>query len=356
MRRLTITWKTIGATPILVAATLLPASSSCSSNTTIGAGGSGGTGGNSQSQSSSSASSSSAGGGGGGFNPVGSSSSTGGAGPCENPSDVPIDFTVDVPAPGTPADPGQICALMAEPVTSNTAATITLTPDPQDIQLATGFVSVDNALAADVVGTPTITLTGMFAISGAINVTNVTPIAGGYSFDAQFVQALTSSPSFSWQVQATASFELQCNTPSDPTRTVEANTIIHLCFDDTYENLHWVSSGGVCNVCEIIAEMAPSPIVADTTGDDLPLADALRLRLRLLAKVGNAVVLLAENDGGDGMHYQWQPSSGEIEQLAPDVVLWRLDGDSPETEALLQVAAHNDEGAAIAMYEWELAA
>jgi hypothetical protein len=143
-----------------------------------------------------------------------------------------------------------------------------------------------------------------------------------------------------------ATFTLACG-PMEP-RTVESITHIHLCAEPP--DVAWVSSGDVCNVCDIIAEMAPSPIVPDVGGDDLPLGKVLRLQVKTLARVGRALVLLAEHDGGEGQTHDWRCTAGEIEQLAPDVVVWT----PPEAPGphLVQAAVHGDEAAAVASMTW----
>jgi hypothetical protein len=136
------------------------------------------------------------------------------------------------------------------------------------------------------------------------------------------------------------------------TRVVESFTFIHLCFGDM--DLTWVSSGDTCKSCDIIAEMAPSPIVPDASADDLPLARVVRLRITVLARIGGALVLLAENDGGDGVSYAWRPSGGEISELAPDVIVWTPPRDPGPH--LIQAAIEGDDGAAVASFTFQEAA
>jgi hypothetical protein len=107
-------------------------------------------------------------------------------------------------------------------------------------------------------------------------------------------------------------------------------------------------------VCRIIAEMAPSPIVPDSTGDPLPLSQVLRLRIVELARVANVVVLLAENDGGAGLEYEWQASAGKIEHLAPDVVAWTLEeGLAAPT---IHAAVWGSDAAAVASFAFNVEA
>lgn len=109
-------------------------------------------------------------------------------------------------------------------------------------------------------------------------------------------------------------FTSQCGPGPNDTRTVESSTTIHLCFEEKQpadKQLTWVSSGDECKVCDIIAEMAPSPIVPDKREDELPLARAPPAAACPITHVGRAVALLAENDGGTDVDYAWRVSGGE---------------------------------------------
>jgi hypothetical protein len=129
-------------------------------------------------------------------------------------------------------------------------------------------------------------------------------------------------------------------------RQVHAVTDVHLCLVENQPA--WASSGQSCCVCRIIAEMAPSPIVPDKHADELPLAQALRLRIVELARVSNTIVLLAENDGGEGLEYEWLPSAGRIERLADDVVAWTLEEGTPDP--FVQAAVYGKSAAAVASF------
>jgi hypothetical protein len=100
--------------------------------------------------------------------------------------------------------------------------------------------------------------------------------------------------------------------------------------------------------------MAPSPIVPDKQADDLPLARAMRLRIVELARISNSLVLLAENDGGEGLEYEWHVSAGRLEQLAPDVVVWTLEQGMPDP--LIQTAVWGEHSAAVASFAFNEAA
>jgi hypothetical protein len=155
------------------------------------------------------------------------------------------------------------------------------------------------------------------------------------------------------RVTVRTTFDVACAPDGGAAKQVHAATDIHLCTDDT-GGPAWVSSGDACVVCRIIAEMAPSPIVPDKAADGLPLARALRLRVVELARVANRVVLFAENDGGEGLDYEWHPSAGEVERLAPDVIVWTV--AEGMAAPLMQVAVVGESAAAVATWAWNAAA
>ncbi len=350
MRRLRIVVGTrAGALPVLVAATLAAAcgdAEGSSDDTSAGAGGA------------SDAGHDVAGtGGSGGFGGFDGASGTAGV-PFDAPAEaatcpqfsVEDTYTVDVPPDGTPAEPGVICAVSVSPVQSNQAARVTLTKYSPQLEVAQGFVAVAPALASVAGGTPTITVVSAQPQAlAAMQVTNVQAVAGGWAFHAAWPGPLTGlDASSAAQMVVKASFDVACTPDGGGARLVEAITNVHLCLGDT--DVEWVSSGDLCTVCRVIAEMAPSPIVPEQRTDALPLARALRLRVVPLARVGKSVVLLAENDGGSGLEYEWHASSGSIERLAADVIVWHLaDGDEP---SLIQAVLRGDGGAAVATWDW----
>lgn len=354
MRNLRLSWsRASGAVPFLVAAAVLPAA--CGGNvetnsTSAGGGGAATTAGSAGTGTAGS-------GGGGGFVLVGGAdggtTSTGGAADlCSDQGQSEFTFTVPLPDPGVPAEPGQICAQNPPTVTSNAAARVTLTKYSAALNLAMGFVAIAADLQSTVVGTPAIEV-----VAAATNellgmvVTDVQPTMGGFTFHAEWPQMLDLPPESWVHMAVKTTFTSQCGPDPADQRTVEATTIVHLCFEGN--DLVWVSSGDECKVCEIIAEMAPSPIVPDKRADDLPLARALRLRVRPIVKVGRQVVLMAENDGGDGVEYAWRASGGELRSIAPDVVVW-----TPPKEGgphLLQAVVTGEHTAGVASYTLEAA-
>ena len=337
------------ALPALLAAALVPAAATCGEGETtpvehggasVGSGGA-----TSGSQSS---------GTGGAFVTSSTTATTGAGGaggaPFCDPGTIEQTFTVELPAPGVPAEPGQICAVAMGPVDSNGAARVTLVKDAQTIQSAKGQIEIAPALAGLVQGLPTIEVVDATdpQLSGML-VSNVQPVAGGFSFDASWADPLALGPGQFVRMTVRVTFEIGCGPGGDPKQSVASITYVQLCGDD--DVMSWVSSGDECKVCAIIAEMAPSPIVPDEAADDLPLARVLRLRLVPVARVGRTVVLFAENDGGPDLAYAWHPSGGRVTALAPDVVVWDPP-DEPGPHAV-QVVAHGDEAAAVA--SWALA-
>jgi hypothetical protein len=269
---------------------------------------------------------------------------TSASGPC-GPAVIPMTYIVSVPPAGVPADPGQICAIRLPPVTSNTAARITLTSYSAVSRTAFGSVSVPAALASAIVGLPTISVVSAPAGFDTLTVSNLRFTPGGFAFEASWPGAMY-PPLSGARMTLMATFALSC--ADGGTQTVESTTELDLCLDGT--TLEWVSSGDACTVCEVIAEMAPSPIVPSTHGDDLPLGRVLRLRVVELARAGRTVLLLAENDGGHGTDYTWQVSGGRVERVAPDIVLWTLPpGDEVPSG---QVAVWTDAGAAVESFVW----
>jgi hypothetical protein len=236
-----------------------------------------------------------------------------------------------------------------DPATSNLAARVTLTKSPMADNIATGFVAIDALLQTEVLGTPTILVTASNDPQlKQMQVTNIVAVAGGFSFDAEWPLPFNVGPN-SWEnMTVQVSMYLRCDPQAMTMRLVESITYINLCTDKG--ELTWVSSGNVCNACDIIAEMAPSPIVSDKRFDDLPLGRVMRLRVVPLARIGASVVLLAENDGGTELSYSWFPSAGKIEQVAEDIAIWTPPSDL--LPHIVQVAVQGDEAAAVATFAW----
>lgn len=264
-------------------------------------------------------------------------------------------FTVDLPPEGVPATPGQICSATLEPVESNRAARLTLTQFVNGGQSAKGHIAIEPQLLQRIVGTPKVqVLDASHPELLSLNVSAAVPTSDGYDLLVTWPTPLSFEPGFEGnqgfaRFTAMIELELACD-PAPLTRVVHAAHDLHLCLDDQHQDVQWVSSGDQCVVCRIIAEMAPSPIVPDASADALPLAQVLRLRVLELMRVGSSVVLFAENDGGEGVEYEWHASVGSVERLAPDVVLWTL--EQGMAAPMMQVAAMSDNGAAVATFSW----
>lgn len=262
------------------------------------------------------------------------------------------EYEVELPPEGTPATPDQVCAVVAEPVESGRAARVVLTLPGPDLQVARGLIEIEPALRARVVGLPVVEVIDATApaLSG-LTVQNLTPVAEGFTFDATFADPIPTDVT-TWELAVVrmtvrVSLEIGCP-PSAETKTLHAATDLHLCIDD--RSLEWVSSGERCIVCRVVAEMAPSPIPPGERADALPLARALRVRVRELARISNTLVLLAEHDGGEGLQYDWHPSAGEVERLAPDVVAWTV--EEGMQDPMIQAAVWGEAGAAVASFAW----
>jgi hypothetical protein len=343
-----------GAAPVLLAAALVGGAASCGGSSVsapadASAGGAtGGSGGNGF------------GGGSGGlvFGGAGGTGGTGGTGgiggspfcPSSSHFDTQI---VTVPDPGVPADPGQICAVSTAPVVSNAAARVSLMKYSPALELAQGTVTLDPNLAGGVAGSLAISVVASTPSAlQAMQVDSIVQTPTGWTFHATWPAPLDLHPDGYTSITVRVQFLVNCDPSGNVNQLVSADTVIDLCLGDS--DLDWVSSGDLCTVCHLVAEMAPSPIVPEPKPDTLPLARVLRLRLAELARVGDDVVLLAENDGGEALAYEWHPSSGSIEALAPDIVIWRsAAGTSPR---FIQTAVVGDAGAAVASFSLDEAA
>jgi hypothetical protein len=257
----------------------------------------------------------------------------------------PCRFTVELPPEGVPAEPGQICAARIVPVESNRAASISLQPTGPAFRDVTGLVLVAPELLGMTVGTPELELidaTDASLLPFTVDSLEADP--SGFRFTGHFGDGPTLCVDSLTRVTMRVSLQVMC--PEAP-QLVHAVTDAHLC-GANIGSAEWVSSGSVCSVCRVIAEMAPSPIVPDHDPDGLPLAGVLRLRIVELARISGSVVLLAEHDGGGGLSYEWRATDGELRQLAPDVIALSL----PITASapLVQVAAFGQDSAAVASW------
>lgn len=332
-----------GTLPVVVAAAIVPAAAcGAPDGTGLSQAGHAGAGGVQTSAGGGSAGRDAAIGAGGSIFNV-SSGGAGGLGPGQ------CGFTVEVPAEGVPAEPGQICSASMVPVDSNRAAQVRLLAPVAAVGDAGlswgGQIDVAPAIASLLVGAPVVEVidaTDPALMKGTVSQITRTP--QGYSFQAEWPWSTSFASDGLTRITVRVTLELSC---PPATQIVHAVTDIHLC-QDAGRQPEWVSSGSVCSVCRIIAEMAPSPIVPDKAGDDLPLARVLRLRIVELARISGTVVLLAENDGGDGLEYEWHVSGGRVERLAPDVIAWTLEPDV--TAPFAQAAVWG--GAAAAVATW----
>jgi hypothetical protein len=267
---------------------------------------------------------------------------------------------VDLPPEGTPALIEAICIDVGDSATtSGWGARVTLSGSPRFS--TAGTIEIAPALANRVVGRPTVALLEADPPAwGDIVLTGVRDRAfGGFEFDVSWPKV----PPFRDGVRITmeVTFVVRCNEEGGPpsdgpetTRTVKALTNLVLCGSSVNAS-SWLPSGEICNVCAIIAEMAPTPIVPARHEDPLPLGEALRLNVKTIARVGRSFVLLAEHDGGSSGHtYAWKASAGELVRVADDIVTW-----TPPEGAMLelvQVAVESARAAGVASLRWDRAA
>jgi hypothetical protein len=274
---------------------------------------------------------------------AGRDSSTGGSGFDCNPNRGCYTMTIDIPAEGMPIEPGQVCAATVEPVESNRAALVTLERSAASLEMVTGTVAIDPAVS--VLGTPSVeVLDATHPALLSLQLSPLEPSTGGFTFQGSFPAPLGLDAAYGFErMTLRVTLEAACDGGS---RQVHAVTDVHLCMIENEPA--WASSGQSCCVCRIIAEMAPSPIVPDKHSDELPLAQALRLRIVELARIANTIVLFAENDGGEGLDYEWLPSAGRIERLADDIIAWTLDEGTPDP--FVQAAVYGKDAAAVASF------
>jgi hypothetical protein len=244
-------------------------------------------------------------------------------------------FTIPVPEAGVFPDLASVCAA-STPVQSNTAATITLSNWNGNALTADGFIAITSDLLNALVGDPVIT-------GGNMTVQQLTKTTNGYTFKAS--QLLSTSMTLKVTLQ------VACGDAGldGGVQTVESTTDLALCIVGNADA--WESSGSTCIQCCVVCEMAPTPITSDNTGDDLPLARALRLRVIELARAGNQVVLFAQNDAGEEAEYEWHVTGGTFEKIAADVIVWTLP-DTREKQPFGQLALWNDEGAIVENFYW----
>ena len=341
MRKLRVVFTTLGgAVPALLAAVLVPTVDACGSDSPVSGDASTAEAGKDSSSDSSVDSP---------LFPDGSPNvdASDGAAPVCFGGFPPVSYIVQLPPPGVVADPGQICAVVSPPVSSNTSARVTLTKYSPSLETADGFIAVPSAIVASMVGLPAVTVSASSDPKFAgLQVTGMAPVSGGYQFQASWPGALPHS-SFGGQMTVKTSFTINCG--DGATQTVESITKIDFCIDG--DSFDWVSSGDACTVCQVIAEMAPSPIVSDNRGDDLPLGRVIRIRVVEVARAGRQVLLFAENDAGDDAKFEWRISGGALERIADDVMLWSMPDEGSESP-FGQVAVWNEAGAVVENFLW----
>lgn len=259
-------------------------------------------------------------------------------------------YEVKLPDVGQPAVAGEICAVEVEPVISNGAARVSLDlPEGRNPKVpVVATLTLAAELRAQMLGPPVVELIDASNLS--LLDAELSPLeetADGYTFVVTWPANAFLPPQDMTRVSFRTALDLSCDTG---TRLVNAVTDVHLCGGSELSPTVWASTGDTCIVCNVIAELAASPIIPDHRASGLPLGQAMRARIVELAKVGGSVVLFAENDGGQATAYEWHATGGSLEHIAEDVVIFRADGSTPAPS--LQVAIVSDEGVAVVSYAY----
>ena len=273
----------------------------------------------------------------------------GGSGSTVPPNDCD-GYTIQLPDAGLPAGPGELCSVTIEPVMNQSAARVTLSASDEELRTsAVGHITLSPELDALVAGVPVLEIVDASEPKLLeAQLSELTPSDGGYTFTVTWPEGARLLAEDQTRVYFRTAFDLTCETGA---RLVHSTTEVHLCGGFGTVPSTWASPGDDCAVCRIIAELAASPIIPDHQQSALPLGQALRARVVELARVGQSVVLFAENDGGQASSYEWHASGGRVEQIAPDVVIWHL--EPGELAASMQVAIIAEAGAAVVSYDFE---
>lgn len=257
-------------------------------------------------------------------------------------------YEMVLPEVGEPASAGELCAMTIEPVMNDGSVHVRLMVDGDDVHAVTsGKLLLAPELMAELEGTPALVVVRATDPKLlAAEVSELVAEADGYSFNVTWPSDAKLDADDLTRVTFRTAFDVACESGS---RLVHALTEMHLCGGYPGEPSAWASSGDTCAVCRIIAEVAASPIIPEHEKSALPLGQAMRARLVELSRVGDSVVLFAENDGGAASSYEWHVSGGTFEQIAPDVIVFRASADATPS---VQVAIVSDDGAAVVSYAY----
>jgi len=265
---------------------------------------------------------------------------------CDGDNTPSMEFVVESPDPGVPADPDEICASDVEPVESNLAGRVTLDIDPDDFSRATGHIEVPLPVLGQVVGLPVIEVVESYPFGlQSFTVSEMALEADGFDFTIQF----DDEPGWVGEdfVVLRAALEIECSaSDTDPdTREVHALTYIYFC--DGYEHPVWISSGDLCTVCDAICEEVAFPLTPEQKPDDQPLAGALVVDLLAGTVEGRVVELRAEHGATVGRPtYRWRVSGGRVVDLGDGHARWVLPREAGPH--LAQVAVEDRRAAAVA--------
>jgi hypothetical protein len=255
---------------------------------------------------------------------------------------------VPLPPEGTPPSPADLCSAATGDVESGWAARVTLGTNAQDPLSAVGHITIAPELAASVVGMPTVSVVESDVAPVTVGSVVVSAGGGGFDFGVFFGQT-PNAPRYPLpqRIVVAVGFTVDCG---DTMRQVRALTALYYCFD--WQTYGWASSGDRCLECDIICEMVASPILPSPGDGPMALGSAVRMAIRVVGRVRDALLLLAEHDGGpDRFDYEWSAVGGQLVWAERDVALW-VPPPTSEQAGMVQVAALSEDAAAVASWRW----
>ena len=250
---------------------------------------------------------------------------------------------------GVPATPEDICGTETEYAESNQAATVELTADPVDGYVASGYISIAEAVRDQMVGVPTLELVGAQPEELlAATISDITASGDGFSFDIAFPEGETMVPDYT-ELTTRITFEMFCDDASVETQLVESFAYVHLCEGE--EHPIWVSSGGECTVCSEVCEKIASPLPSARDSALKTLAGSPRATIVPVARYGRNLILFAEYRETRGrVSYVWKASSGSISESDQAGIIWELPPDPGPH--FVQVAIRDTDSAVLATLAW----
>jgi len=264
-----------------------------------------------------------------------------------------------VPSPpdGITPNPENLCAVDTQVVTSNKAATVTLTIDSEDYYspnwqyLATGQIILAEGIGDRIVGIPVIeVIQSEPAELTDATITDIETSQDGFTFNIAFPNETWIEPGEA-EVIIQVTFELTCGDASSDTQMVESATFLHLCHDAKFPPI-WVSSGGECAVCYEVCEKIASPLPALRDTGPAALSGSPRAEIVPVAHYGRSLVLFVEHRDTKGpLSYHWKVSGGDLTGEDQAGVIWKLPHESGPH--LIQVAIKDSTSAVVTTMSWQ---